>query len=259
MKPPTYSPLESDEEQYCPGAARIPNNEPSVLRFSTASFVILAQQIIIILLCILLIWPPVNHGSFQAGWQDTELHAAFDSIKIHKSFISKPAYLAIGPPQSEYVGPPTEELETAWRLLLAPTVLDLNDQEIGMYAGQTAKTELGWTTGLGVYHTLHCINGMRRAVYQHVYGAPDKYELYHLDLLRLSAQCQSDLTPLLYIDYNGTMGTKPHEHTCRDFDAVHKWAKTKSRCGDDGFVALLAKVGEGESNVLCGKDATGRP
>ncbi|KAK8072684.1 hypothetical protein PG996_006032 [Apiospora saccharicola] len=199
--------------------------------------------------------------------------------------IDQPAGLSTGPPQSEYVGEPSEKLDNAWRILVAPTVLDLNEQEIGNYANQTVKTESGWTSGcvfirflwplvqnvrliipwpisLQVYHSLHCINALRRAVYHHVYGTPSKGSCtisrgdaltrkkpicadHCIDMLRLGAQYQSDLTPMLYVPTSGTMGIKPHEHTCRDFGAIHDWAWARSRCkyGTECAIRLGKEVG----------------
>jgi hypothetical protein len=68
-----------------------------------------------------------------------------------------------------------------------------------------------------------------------------------IDMLRLSSQCQSDLTPMLYYNLNGTMGIQPHVHTCRDFDQIHQWAVSRSRCGDDEECAIsLGKQVGGE-------------
>ncbi|KAK8856767.1 Tat pathway signal sequence [Apiospora arundinis] len=251
MAPPAYAAIKSEDSDPQDELSFVGDDDASAThprrKFRPIHIVALVQSVLLALSCALLaaIWRPihpVHHGSFQTGWRDTELHAAFDAIKIQRMTIDQPAGLATGPPQSEYVGEPSEELDNAWRILVAPTVLDLNKHEIGDYAEQTVKTESGWTSGLQVYHNLHCINALRRAVYQHVYGTPSKGELYHLDhcidMLRLGAQCQSDLTPMLYVPTSGTMGIKPHEHTCRNFSAIHEWARARSRCKYDTECAI---------------------
>ncbi|KAK2007424.1 hypothetical protein LZ32DRAFT_622202 [Colletotrichum eremochloae] len=255
MKSPAYTPIEtedSDTQDECSiehnGSFTEKKFMKTPRRIQVIHIIVFVQSVLLLCSCTLLVktWNPGNlsYGSFQTGWRKTELNAnridaAFDSIRLQKMTVAQPSDQTIGPPQSKYVGEPSEQLDNEWRILVAPTVLDLNDNEIGNYAGQTTKTELGWTSGLQVYHSLHCINALRRAVYQHIYGAPSKGALFHLDMLRLSSQCQSDLTPMLYYNYNGTMGIKPHEHTCRDFDAIHQWAKARSRCGDDDECAIM--------------------
>ncbi|KAK1974638.1 hypothetical protein LZ30DRAFT_811494 [Colletotrichum cereale] len=91
-----------------------------------------------------------------------------------------------------------------------------------------------------VYHNLHCLNNLRRAAYQHVYGAPDQRTLRHLDhcvdLLREANQCHMDMTPMLFdiVDSkNGssTFALKRHTHTCRKFGSLHKWATARTICG----------------------------
>ncbi|XP_014550238.1 hypothetical protein COCVIDRAFT_116011, partial [Bipolaris victoriae FI3] len=98
---------------------------------------------------------------------------------------------------------------------------------------------------LQVYHYLHCINALRRAAYQHVYGAPTKEHLNHLDhcidMLRQAAQCQSDLTPMLYFNPENdpnTMLIKSHQHSCRRFDLVNEWAMARSQCKGNTTCAI---------------------
>ncbi|KAK7984730.1 hypothetical protein PG988_002352 [Apiospora saccharicola] len=190
MAPPLYTAIRSEDSDMQDESLVGEDDSPlgptafGALRrkYQPIHILVLVQSIL--LLCsgaiLIAIWNAVNallHGSFQTGWRETELHAAFEAIKIRKMRIDQPAGLSTGPPQSEYVGEPSEKLDNAWRILVAPTVLDLNQQEIGNYANQTVKTESGWTSGLQVYHSLHCINALRRAVYQHVYGTPSKGEI----------------------------------------------------------------------------------
>ncbi|KAK1994130.1 hypothetical protein LX36DRAFT_584942, partial [Colletotrichum falcatum] len=107
---------------------------------------------------------------------------------------------------------------------------------------------------LQVYHYLHCINALRRAVYHNVYGAPSKEHFAHIDhcvdMLRQAAQCQSDLTPMLYYNPPGEpdrMLIKSHDHTCRHFDAMHEWAVARSTCKGNTTCAIeLGKEVGGE-------------
>ncbi|KAF6783591.1 hypothetical protein CSOJ01_15886, partial [Colletotrichum sojae] len=143
------------------------------------------------------------------------------------------------PPHSDYTGDPTEEIDAAWEKLIAPNVILLSETEIGSYASQTFSNGTGFYSGLQVDHNLHCLNNLRRAAYQHVYGKPDLRALRHLDhcvdLLREANQCHMDMTPMLFnvSAKNGrtTFALQRHTHTCRRFDVLHEWALSKTVCG----------------------------
>ncbi|KAK2003333.1 hypothetical protein LX36DRAFT_625222 [Colletotrichum falcatum] len=86
-----------------------------------------------------------------------------------------------------------------------------------------------YLSGIQVIHQLHCLNAVRKGVYQDFYGKPDKHQLLHMDhcidLIRTVLQCNSDLTPTLYtskVDH-GLLG-KPRTHTCRAFEPILQWA-----------------------------------
>jgi hypothetical protein len=88
-----------------------------------------------------------------------------------------------------------------------------------------------------VFHDLHCLDKIRRAVYiEHYRGETDDRFWPHLmhciDTLRQSIMCHSDLTliPEVFTHFrpNGhLMPVFQISHTCRDFGAVQRWAKTR--------------------------------
>ncbi|KAK8122636.1 hypothetical protein PG984_011306 [Apiospora sp. TS-2023a] len=208
----------------------------------------------LILVIILLLQNTLNtspwRGSFETGFEETELQSAFQSIEFRKSEFQQPGDPSIElVRQSPYIGQPSTELDNTWRLLVAPTVIHLDDDEIGNYADRTLKSEKGWVTGLQVFHYLNCINSLRRAAYQHHYGAPSDEQFERLDqcidMLRLAVKCQSDLTPMLYFspsNQSDEMALKSHTHTCRHFRVVHEWATARSTCKDD--IACAVEVGK---------------
>lgn len=125
--------------------------------------------------------------------------------------------------------------------------IDLHGQD-----GAAAKTyqwpETGaFFTGLEVFHSLHCLNTLRRALYPEVYGhfftessGPEmKNHVGHcLNHLRQSIQCHSDLTPMQWerVGNKLILSTKT-PHTCRDFDKIHQWAM--GRMTDFDGIALV--------------------
>ncbi|KAK8856759.1 hypothetical protein PGQ11_012671 [Apiospora arundinis] len=207
------------------------------------------------ILLVILLLQNITHvspwkGSFETGFQETELRSAFESIQFRSSEFQEPGDTAIETVrESPYIGKASPELDDTWNMLVAPTMLHLNDEEIGHYKDQTLKSESGWVTGLQVFHYLNCINSLRKAAYQHHYGAPTEEQLQRLDhcidTLRLAVKCQSDLTPMLYFqpsNISDKMGLKSHTHTCRHFRVVHEWATARSTCKDD--LACAVEVGK---------------
>lgn len=98
----------------------------------------------------------------------------------------------------------------------------------------------GFTVGLDVFHTLHCLDHIRQRFYPDYYPQTSIHGLKHhehcINHLRQMVQCYSDATPIPtrffpgighnYVDSNRL-------HTCRDFGAIRKW--TSERFESDGL------------------------
>lgn len=96
--------------------------------------------------------------------------------------------------------------------------------------------------GLDVFHQLHCLDNIRKALWPDRYAASEhmggqgmsllsrKHVDHCIDQLRQSVMCQSDLTPnwLQWDENHQThLGARDMEHSCRSFERVQEWAKER--------------------------------
>lgn len=93
------------------------------------------------------------------------------------------------------------------------------------------------TSGLVVFHALHCLNALRHVYYAAMEGPPpsdheashhheDPHHVRHcFDYLRQSLMCSADTNlELVDKDLKGVTGWG-FERTCRDYDSVKAWAE----------------------------------
>ncbi|TQN67325.1 hypothetical protein CSHISOI_08134 [Colletotrichum shisoi] len=81
-------------------------------------------------------------GSFESGFTGTELRSAFETIQLYRTVFDQPEDTSVtGKAPSVYAGEPFTEIYNAWRILVAPTVLYLQEDEIGEYKDKTVKTD----------------------------------------------------------------------------------------------------------------------
>ncbi|KAK2007420.1 hypothetical protein LZ32DRAFT_622198 [Colletotrichum eremochloae] len=137
------------------------------------------------------------------------------------------------PRYSDYVGPASPEMDKLWADLDGPNLMAMNAVELGEFASQAMKNPVDdttYVTSLQVFHQLHCLRAIQKALY------PESYD-HCMELIRRTITCLSDATPILYYVPNGTsfssaedsgnLRSLPHVHTCRDFDDITQWAKQR--------------------------------
>ncbi|RDW71567.1 hypothetical protein BP6252_08130 [Coleophoma cylindrospora] len=138
------------------------------------------------------------------------------------------------PTSGQYVGNPSPEIDSSWDKLSAGLNIDLGGSDANDLDGKTFQWPDSdkYFTGLEVFHSLHCLNRLRQALYPDYYTVFDdpidpsrEAHIGHcINHLRQALQCHADLTPMnwklvgnkLILDTNAM-------HTCRDFDAIHDW------------------------------------
>ncbi|KAI0127131.1 hypothetical protein BJ170DRAFT_708094 [Xylariales sp. AK1849] len=77
------------------------------------------------------------------------------------------------PGRLQYVGRPKPEIDDAWAFLLSGLNLDLDAADLGPTVRTYQWPESGlYFTGLEVFHSLHCLNRLRQALY------PDYYKVF---------------------------------------------------------------------------------
>ncbi|KAK0391013.1 hypothetical protein NLU13_0515 [Sarocladium strictum] len=140
----------------------------------------------------------------------------------------------------KYVGPPSQEIDDAWKELMQPQILALSDEEAGEMKDLSIKNDFGKRImSLYMYHTLHCVNMVRKSLdFEYYYenhtekmGDDYRGHVYHcLDDIRQNIMCQGDLTPVpFYWDdiMRWPVGNTSQPHTCRNLDSIREWAMAR--------------------------------
>ncbi|PKK41765.1 hypothetical protein CI102_12568, partial [Trichoderma harzianum] len=136
---------------------------------------------------------------------------------------------------SEYIGSPSPEVDAVWDRLLLGMNIDIPGDANAVMAGKTYQwTESGsYFTGLEVFHSLHCLNRLRQALYPKYYHTVrlpgdkpwDEHIGHCINHLRQAIQCHGDLTPMEWILVDNKLILRTNTlHTCRDFESIHRWA-----------------------------------
>lgn len=187
----------------------------------------------------------LGSGSFGTGFS-TE----FDPSKAYirqesKMFYGGPrwydngtGYIVHNPSEPRYVGPPTDEVDAAWKELVKGRYFNITEEEaeiaFGTPHGLYNHPGLGYLLGLDVYHALHCVDEIRKALDKDFYynkktkhAYPDRAHRDHcLDHLRQQLMCHADLTPIPVIWYEGhgrSFVQSDVVHTCRNWEMLQEF------------------------------------
>lgn len=203
----------------------------------------------------------VNHfhsqGSYETGF-DSDFGGVLEEIEIVKKDYEGGVvtsddgtrtlwYSQPDGPESpvRFMGDPSPEVDEAWDDLTSGLLIDYDDpnNEYGL-EGRTFRWPNSdkYFMGLGVYHALHCLNRVRKALHQDYYPFEDhpgeppiKMHTGHcIEHLRQSLLCHADLTPL-YGRLTDASGDKLafaaadlyETHTCRNFTRIHEWTRKR--------------------------------
>ncbi|KAJ7158987.1 hypothetical protein C8R43DRAFT_994656 [Mycena crocata] len=209
-------------------------------------------------------------SSFEKGFE-LELKPAKQHIRIHNvKYRGTPQfapdgeeYVDYAPGEIRYVGKPSDEIDEAWNQLTRRRFFLLSAEEARAEWGDgyTKYWNDGWggyAASLDLFHTLHCLDHIRKSLY------PDHYHQHKLhgdihnghciDHIRQQVMCQGDLTPLPsqrfenvgknYLDSDRT-------HTCRDFSQIREFVHMRynqSLTGDEVPTGHYAPGHEGTSS-----------
>ncbi|KAH8805282.1 hypothetical protein F5884DRAFT_823040 [Xylogone sp. PMI_703] len=147
----------------------------------------------------------------------------------------------------EYVGPPSPAVDKAWGKLMDGLNLDLDKSEADLSNSTFQWPDTGlYFTGLEMYHSLHCLNRLRQALYPDYYkkvfsGPSDPSREHHIghciNHIRQAIQCHADLTPMEWL-LDGTKIILKTDtlHTCRNFDRIHAWATSHMTVFDESVL-----------------------
>ncbi|KAL1860561.1 hypothetical protein VTK73DRAFT_7288 [Phialemonium thermophilum] len=185
-----------------------------------------------------------SRPSYEAGF-DTDLEPAKDHIELVVQPFSGGVELdADGHFHKdqgghEYVGPPAPAIDEAWQSLLSGLNLDLDQEEVDLADTTFRWPESGLSfSGLDVFHSLHCLNRLRQALYPDYYvhvfdpargpSRADHIADHCINHIRQSLQCHADLTPMEWrLSGSKVILKTDTPHTCRNFDRIHAWAQSR--------------------------------
>ncbi|KAF2102100.1 hypothetical protein NA57DRAFT_73537 [Rhizodiscina lignyota] len=189
-------------------------------------------------------------GSFSTGWK-TDFGAAKTAIEVERvRFKGSPAFRSDGsvyvphPGPIDYVGEPSPELDEQWDKLLHNNSFMITEEEaratwpeewVQAYS-KMPEGESGYLVELDMFHTLDCLNEVRKMLYPKYYGAKAEYNEFKdlhkghcIDQIRQHIMCSGDLTPVPTKSYDVLDGVSVryvnsnYPHTCRNFDSIRNW------------------------------------
>ncbi|KAL9053253.1 MAG: hypothetical protein Q9206_004002 [Seirophora lacunosa] len=216
-------------------------------------------------------------SSFERGF-DTELEPAKPHIQMQKvRYRGTPIfgddgeeYVEYLPGEKRYVGEPSDEIDEAWNELTKRRFFLLSETEAKTQFGSkyTRYWNEGWG-GLDIFHTLHCLDHIRKSLYPDHYHQSSLHGKIHngnnssfsspntghcIDHIRQQIMCQGDLTPLpsQYFESKGmNYLDSDREHTCRDFSRIRQWTHLRynqSLTGDEVWTGHYKPGHEGTSS-----------
>ncbi|KAJ7830338.1 hypothetical protein B0H14DRAFT_2807725 [Mycena olivaceomarginata] len=135
-------------------------------------------------------------------------------------------YVDYLPGEVRYVGPPSDDIDEAWNQLTTRRFFLLSDEEALAQWGEGYKRYWnanwgGYAASLDLFHTLHCLDHIRKSLYPDHYHQGKLHGDIHnghcIDHIRQQIMCQADLTPL------PTTFDSDRTHTCRDFSQIREF------------------------------------
>ncbi|KAI0202340.1 hypothetical protein F4808DRAFT_458939 [Astrocystis sublimbata] len=150
------------------------------------------------------------------------------------------------PGERIWVGEPSPEIDAAWDSLKEVWVVMLEGEEASKVRDKTTLQDGYWLSGLDVFHQLHCLDSLRRAIYPEHYppqALPRTWRLHMdhcIDYLRQVLMCHGDTTPVNQKWFDAARRYGPDFetlHTCRPFDELVAWSRARSpeaRSGTEG-------------------------
>ncbi|KAK4090436.1 hypothetical protein Purlil1_5108 [Purpureocillium lilacinum] len=137
----------------------------------------------------------------------------------------------------KYRGPPRPEQDAAWEDLLRYNNLRVQKEDLDKANATSVPLnddQGGYLATLDVFHTLHCVNKIRKSYYSDYYHDPnplaDQQEHFDhcIDLLRQVVMCHGDVSLHTYQwkeDYRWPWPSMQTEHQCRNWDKLMDWSK----------------------------------
>ncbi|KAK3333557.1 hypothetical protein B0T19DRAFT_474226 [Cercophora scortea] len=142
-----------------------------------------------------------RYGSYEAGFGTdivTPSHIPLEHIRFKGSPLfslssngTELGYLppvdasARWPENMDLFGPPSEEVDANWERLIGRRYFSVSEEEAVRAWGEERyrfvdRVEGGYTAGLDMFHTLHCLNGIRMALHPEYYHDKHVHRPFHI-------------------------------------------------------------------------------
>ncbi|KAI1781311.1 hypothetical protein F4818DRAFT_451453 [Hypoxylon cercidicola] len=183
---------------------------------------------------------PVGQSSYENGFASDLDYIKGEIELVDKTFTGGVSFdsegnLVTDQGGHEYIGHPSTAVDDAWETLLEGLNLDFSKDEADLTGTTFQWPETGlYFSGLDVYHSLHCLNRLRQAIYPEYYTSvfdkpTDPSRVDHIghciNHIRQALQCHADLTPMEWnLDGSRIILKTDTRHTCRNFEKIHVWA-----------------------------------
>lgn len=192
---------------------------------------------------------PSSFGRYESGFA-TDFGPSKDHSRLQRvRFWGGPRWYENGtgyalhnPDEPRYTGPPTPQIDEAWRGLIGGRYFSITEQEAidtwGPTHGLSYNSSMGYRAGVDVLHTLHCVNLFRQVLdHEHYFSAtnpvPEREHLDHcVDQIRQLLMCHADLTPIKVVYYPGyprEFVDSDQVHSCRDWKPIQKWMDERKK------------------------------
>ncbi|KAK4218813.1 hypothetical protein QBC37DRAFT_178945 [Rhypophila decipiens] len=191
-------------------------------------------------------------GTYKDGF-NTELKTALAGLPVdeerwsgHLVYNASNAHWKIVYPPHEprwVADPPNPAIDVMWNAVERGRTVYLQGPEADFVRERTTFENGYWVTGLDVFHQLHCLNSVRKALwpeYYHINGSDpiQKMHINHcLDYVRQALMCHADSTPIRrkFFPEAGVFGPDlTIMHTCRDIDGMMNWSLARSKMDGPG-------------------------
>ncbi|KAJ5569720.1 uncharacterized protein N7459_009150 [Penicillium hispanicum] len=191
-------------------------------------------------------WYILQRDRGGPGLRALEFAPVASAIEYHDVVFDMSGMGTRANPVTEYEGPPSPENNIKWYELLNAGIIALDEnmfEALGQETEPSSATDSTPLIHLEVFHQLHCLNSLRRLIYNtstFTTGVNAEMHMDHcIDYLRQSIMCHGDVTPLVHIPRPGGprgngapwMPNFRVKHTCRNFWKIHEWAAQYNTSG----------------------------
>lgn len=185
-------------------------------------------------------------GGFLTDFQDAKQVIALEQRVFDSAlYFNESSRLVEMEMNSQFVGPPSPKIDLAWNNLMLGKgrFFPVTEQEASAFPELTTLPATGkYYMELDTFHSLHCLNDIRRELDHEYYSQHDNHHSWEyllkparihmdhcIDQLRQTIQCSGDLTPVaLYFSEGSDLGIgRSATHTCRSFDKIHSWVSKR--------------------------------